>query len=823
MAGFLRDVVVALRALRRNRAFAATAILTLALGIALTTAIFSVTHAVLFRPLGLPDEDRLVILRQSNPAAGIVEERVSPANFVDWEAQTTVFENMGFACPGCGGFSHVVWPDRIERVPSANVSSGFFRVLGVRPLLGRTFSAEEDRLPDQKNIVVSSSFWKERFNGAPDILSRSVQIETSFRGGGPRTIIGVMPEGFDYPEGVDIWLPSGVTLPLPAANAADRCCPFLDVIGRLRPGATSDQARAQLDTVVQRLSEQYPAMSRVRHVTVTPLHEHLVGHHRPALAVLFGAVACVLLIACANVANLLLSRGVTRRPEIALRMALGAQRSRLIRQLCAEGLVLSAAGAILGALGAVFVRRVVIVSLEGRIPMADGARVDLPVLAFVGLLMAVSAVLFGLAPATQMESPKWLVRDAGQRRESHRLRSALVMMEIALAVTLLAGAGLFMRTLMALEDVNPGFRPAQVLSVSFDLSTSAFRGPGNQQPYFFELMQRVAALPGVEVVAGASHLPLSERVVAVDPITLDGHPVLAASDSPRVAMTAVTPSYFSAVGIPLLRGRVFSEGDRSDGKLVAVLNETAARRYWPGQDPIGKRLYVGSRERNQYFRAPSAGMEPEWREIVGIVGDVKNAGLEAPPEPELYFNYRQHRWYAAALLVRGRGDPGALIAPIREAARAVHRNAVIINITTLEQILADATAEPAHRFKLTAAFSVISLLLAALGIYGIFSYLVAQRTREIGIRVALGATAGHVIRTMLARVLTLALVGVAFGLVGVVLLARWLSGLLYGVSAVDPVALGGSCLLLFATALAAGYLPARRAARVDPLVALREL
>jgi putative ABC transport system permease protein len=818
----LQDLGYALRSLRKSPAFAATAILTLALGIALNVAVFGVMHAVLLRPLGLPEEDRLVVLRQSNLQNGIAEERVSPANFVDWEAQARVFEEVGFrAAWGGSGTFHLVWPDRVERIQGAYASSGFFRALGMPALLGRTFTPAEDSSKQQASVILSAGFWKERFGSDPAVLGQTIEVD-SFQGG-RYTIVGVMPEGFDYPRGAQVWLPAGfMGVELPPLNAADRCCPWLEVIGRLHQGITLEQARVELSTIARGISQHHPEASRVSEVTVTPLREELVGDQRLALAVLFGAVGCVLLIACVNVANLLLSRGVNRRAELALRMALGASRGRIVRQLCAESLVLAAAGTALGVVGAVWTRRLLLATLDGRIPLAESARLDVPALLFVSLLMLACAAVFGLAPAAQVKLANWLARESAQSLESQRLRSILVTAEMALAVLLLAGAGLFLRTWMALQEVDPGFRPAQVLVVSFDLTTRAFRGPGNQQPYFFDLMERVSGLPGVEAVAGASRVPLQEPAIAGQPITLEGEPARTASESPRVAVTAVTPAYFSALGIPLRSGRPFRESDSGDGALVAVLSETAARRYWPGQDPVGKRFYLGSLERMGFFRRPPREGEPEWREIVAVVADVKNAGLDAPPEPEIFFNYRQYPWYSAALVARARGDAADLAAAVRKQARIANPSAVISNVVTLNQIVADSIAEPSYRFRLIAAFSALSLLLAALGIYGVFSYTVAQRTREIGIRVALGAQPADVTRLILGRVLRLSLAGVALGLLGTVLLARWISSLLFGVSAIDPLTLAGSCLLLAAASLAAGYLPARRASRVDPLVALRE-
>ncbi len=823
-----QDFRQAARSLQKSSAFTTLAALTLALGIGANTAMFSVIQAAFLTPLPFPDEERLAMLWPSNPEQGIARALVSPANFVDWDAQNTVFEHLG-AWPTSSdtvAAFNLRWEDSSERVRGMYVSSGFFRALGVQAVLGRTFSPEEDRLRDHRAAVLSHSYWRERFRGDPAILGKTIEVDT-FRGG-VYTIVGVMPASFDFPPGTQVFLPIAFWGggPLPGPDAAGRCCAWFSVVGRLKPGVTIERARTEMTALARRISDRYPAGGSVTDVQVVPLRAEMVGSHRTGLLVLFGAVGCVLLIACANVANLAVSRALTRSGEMAIRSALGASTARLVQQVLVESLLLSGLGAAGGVLLAFWAQGLLIQGMSGNVPLVAGARMNWGVLAFAIAIALAAAGLCGLAPGVQLASGSLLSILRGNARtheapRGSRLRRALMAGQVALAVALVAVAGLLIRSLLQLQRVDPGFQAENVLAISFDFTAGPFRGPGNQQPYFHDLMMRIAGLPGVRMVGAVSEAPLTRRRVPDQPVTLEGRPARSASESPQVITRAVTPAYFPIMGIPLKKGRLFTEGDTGDGKLVAIVNETAARRYWPGADPIGKSVAMGSSERFGYFRVPPAPGQPEWREIVGVIGDVRSSALDVPPQPEVFYSYRQYPWYGPTMLVRTAGDPLPLAAAIRREAMALNSRAVVTDVKTMQQIAADSIAQPRFRAGLIGLFAALATLLGMLGIYGVMSYAATQRTQEIGIRMALGATRSDAAWLVVGQALRTTGIGLVLGIVAALISARWMSSLLYGVGPADPVTLTGTCVVFAGAALVASYLPARRAAAVDPSVALR--
>ena len=611
------DLRYAIRALRNRPTYTILAGLTLALGIGANSAMFSVMRAAFLTSLPFPDDEKLVMVWQSNPERGVARELVSPANLVDWDAQNTVFEGLG-AWPSSSDIVtdfNVTRGDTSERVRGTYVTSGFFRALGVQPLLGRTFVPEEDRRRDHRAAIVSYSYWKLRLGGDAGVLGRTIEVDT-FRGG-VYTIVGVMPSNFDFPSGAEIFLPMAFWGggPLPPGDAAGRCCSWFSVIGRLKPGVSLERAGLEMTALARRISDRHPGSGGTA-VQVAPLRTELLGPHRTGLFVLFGAVICVLLIACANVATLSMSRAVARSAEMKVRSALGGGTARLVRLVVMENLLLGVLGAAGGVLLAVWALELLVRGFAGGIPLVAGARMDWGVLCFTVAVSLASAGLCAIAPAAQLRSGRLgsslqgAIRSYTAGPRGSFLQQALMAGEVALAVALVVVAGLLMRTVLRLQAVDPGFRAEQVLAVSFDLTSSPFRGPGRQQPWFHELITAIERAPGVERVGAISEAPLTRRRTPDQTVTVEGQPIRPAAESPQVMMRAVTPDYFSTVGIPLRKGRVFTDADTGDGKLVAIVNETAARRLWPGADPIGRRIAMGSGQRFGYFRIPPAPGQP---------------------------------------------------------------------------------------------------------------------------------------------------------------------------------------------------------------------
>lgn len=824
------DFRYAVRTLRKSRTYTVVAGLTLALGIGANTAMFAVMRATLLRSLPYPAGDRLVVLWQSSPERGISRQLVSPANFVDWDAENSVFEALG-AWPNTSDTVtrfNVRRGNSIEPVPGAYVSSGLFRVLGVQPLLGRTFLPEEDRARGHRAAILSYPSWRIRFEADPGILGKTIEVDT-FRGG-VYTITGVMPPGFDFPSGAEILLPVAFWGggPLPPVHAPGRCCSWFSVIGRLKPGVTIERARLEMTVLARRISERHPSGGRFAEVQVSPLQAELAGPHRTGLLVLSGAVLCVLLIACANVAILAMSRTVSRSAEISLRSALGAGAARLLRLVLVESLLLALLGAAGGMLLAVVALEVLMRGLSGALPLVAGARIDWGIVAFAVAMSVASACLSAILPAAVQSG---LGRRAFSLRAAAGFHTAtprgsliqrvLMAGEVALAVTLVVVAGLLLRTVLSLQAIDPGFRTESVLAVSFDLTSSTFRGPGRQQPWFSELMAAMARVPGVQRVAGVSEAPLVRRSLPDQPVTVEGQPIRPASQSPLVIMRAVTPDYFPSMGIPLKTGRLFAETDSGDGKLVAIVNETAARLLWPGVNPAGRRIAIGSQERFGYFRVPPPPGVPEWREVVGVVGDIRSSALDTPPQPEVYYSHRQFSWYHPALLLRTAGDPLRLAAGVRREAAALSPHAVVTGVSTLDQIASESIGEPRFRARLTGLFGALAILLGMLGIHGVNSYAAAQRRREIGIRMALGASRFDAAWLVAGQALRTTAAGMAVGVAAALIAGRSISSLLFGVGSADPATLLIACAVFGAAAAAASYLPAREAARVDPGVAAR--
>jgi putative ABC transport system permease protein len=811
---------LALRGIAHSPGFAALIIATMALGIGANTTMFSVIRAVFLRPLPFPHPERLVTLWESDPQGGITYRRPTPANYADWVAQSTSFAAVG-TLPNWDGTSwpfNILGPDGTDRTLGIYASSGFFRVLGVAPALGRDFGVEEDHRQGERRVIISYSFWQQRLHGDPRVLGRTLEIDT-WRGG-KFTIIGVMPENFEFPAGAKIWISLGDWGggPMPRQDAAERCCSWYTTFARLKPGVTTEQAEAELTIIARRISQRYPKAAKVTAVKVLPLREYMVEAHRLTLFALFGAVACVLLIACANVANLLLSRGVSRGREMLTRMALGATVWQIARQLMAESLVLCGCGAAGGLLLAVWAQDVLINAFAGRIPLIETTHIDWIVLAFTALISVASAVACGLMPLVHWRAACWHSRGQAESRGGRRLRQWLVVGEVALSAVLVTGAGLFLRTVEKLRDVDFGVATERILAVTTDINVEGLR-EGSAPRFLDELLPRLGALPGVTTVGAATALPIENARLA--PITREDQPRRPAAQSPQVSQTAVTSEYFKIMGIPLKRGRLFNEADTSQSKLVAVISEAAKRRYWPDEDPIGKRFALGSVERFGSFRPLHGPEVVEWREIVGIVGDVRAAGFNAAALPQIYYSYRQFPVYDPTILLRTAGEPMLLASTAQNEIKRMNNRVVITEVRSMEQVVSDVIAEPRLRASLVTLFASLAVLLGMLGIYGLTSYTVTRRTPELGIRMALGAREAEVARMIVGQALWLAAGGAALGLIASLAVARALASLMFGIGPFDLVTLVAVCLLLVGSAAVASYFPARRAMRIDPASALR--
>jgi putative ABC transport system permease protein len=806
---------LALRNIARNRGLAAVIIGTMALGIGANTTMFSVIWAVFLRPLSFPNPERIVSLSEADPAAGVTERLVSPANFVDWAAQSKSFEAIGaMNGDGTDTFYKILSPQGVDRVHGVYASSDFFRAVGVTPELGRFFGFEEDHQRGLRRAVISHAFWQQRFHGDPNIIGQTLDIDTY--NGGKFTIAGVIPKGLEFPLDAKIWLSYGDSggNPLPQPDTESRCCSWLTVIARLKPGVSPSQAEAEMAVVARGISARHPGASKVAAVKVLPLREKMVRDQRPVLLALFGSVGFVLLIACANVANLLLSRGISRDKEMQIRNALGASVWQIARQLVAESFVLCLLGTGAGLILALWAQAALVKVFVDRIPIIANTRIDGSVLAFTALITVLSTAACGLAPLVHWRGADWGPRGQTESLRSKRLRDVLVAGELALSLTLIAGGGLLTRTVLKLSEVDFGVRTEHILAVSTDFNTDGLRQREDKVKFVDELIPRLASLPGAVLAAATTTLPMDP--INFDTISPEGRPIRTRTESPHIVQEGVTPDYFQTMGIPLKKGRGFRWTDTAESALVAVVSEETARRYWPGQDPVGKRFAIGSSDR---LGGNSNG--PEWREVVGVVGDVRSSGFGSEVLPVVYYAHRQFAIYGPTILVQTSGDPLSLASAVRNEINALHDRGVVTNVRSMEQVVSDTVSEPRTRASLVGLFAGLALLLGMLGIYGVASHTVTQRTQEIGIRMALGARGSQMARMVIGGALRLSMIGAALGLLAAMATARMLAGLLFGIRPLDPVTLIASCALLMTAAVAASYLPARRAMRIDPAIALR--
>ena len=807
---FLQDVRYAIRMLTKSPGFTTVAALTLALGIGANAALFSVVNGVLLNPLPYPQSEQLVSLRQKTVDAQ--ERPLSYPNFVDYERDNRTFTAIAgyrqedFSLTGEG---------EPERLRGEMTSASFFPLLGVKPVIGRVFSAEEDLLGGRPVTIISAGFWGRKFAFSPEIVGRTVTLS-----GTNYTIVGAIPAGFHLDRDNDVYIPLGQWRD---QASRDRRISAMEVVGRLKRGVGLGQARADMEAIARNLGATYPDANRNEGIALTPLKKDIVGDVQPFLLLLLGAVGFVLLIACANVANLLLARSTGRTLEFAVRTALGAGRPRVIRQLLTESVVLAISGGALGLLLASWGTRSMLAALPAALPRSDEVRVDPSVLIFALMISILVGIAFGMAPALKASNPDLheTLKQTGRGSSGarHRLQSIFIGAEIALALVLLIGAGLMIRSLAKLGSVNPGFNPHNVLTFSLSLPAAISASPNKTRAYLRELADKLDAIPGVEASSvSASGLPLSGDF-GVFPFWLEGQPKPASQSDMKAALFyPVGPGYFKALGIPLKSGRLLSSRDDEHSPFVVVIDEMLAREYFDNQDPIGKRMNLG-------LDFPQA-------EIVGVVGHVKHFSLDSsagPPfQAQLYFPFAQfpdkHMPHFAAtttFVVRTQDAPLALVSSVRTAIEQMNGEQVMYDEHTMDQVVSNSLAARRFSMILLDFFAAFAVALASVGIYGVVFYLVGQRTHEIGIRTTLGALPKDVLKLVLGQSAKIVFEGVAAGLAGAFALTRLMASLLYGISATDPLTFAGVAVLLTLVALAACYVPARRAPRVDPIVALR--
>ncbi len=811
METLLRDIRYGIRSLLKYPGFTAIAIVTLALGIGANTAIFSLVSAVLLKPLPFPEADHLVMVWEDASVVGFPRDDAAPGNYAEWKNQQTTFADM--AAMTARSFT-LTGDGEAERPPALAVTWNLFPLLGVAPMLGRNFTADDDTPGAGKVTIVSHGLWQRRYGSDPNIVGRDIQLD-----GEKYRVVGVMPGGFQFLQGtVGLWVPATLN----SQQLADHDNHFLNVVGRLKPGVTPAQALAELQTICDRIAKDHPDEAQGLRAVVVPLREQLAGTlQRPLMMLIVGA-ALVLLIACANIASLQLSRATGRSREIAVRAALGASRARILRQLLVESMLLGCVGGALGLLIAGWSFAVLKQLIPPAMALSTNLKLDLPVLVFAFLVSCLTGVLFGLAPAIQASKIDLneMLKQGGSRTATgggNRLRAAFVVSEVAIALVLLVGAGLMIQTVYHMVDQYSFFQSEQLLTLRTiqpdsnfrDIKDYASKGHPKRVAFYDDVLSRVNALPGVLAVGYTTSVPLAWKGGA------NGFSIENREPQPGEPTNAIhrqiSSNYFQTMGIGLREGRYFTTADNQSSMPVAIINESMAR-YWRNDSPIGRRFKLG---------VPNA----PWVTIVGVVPDIRQMGMDRPVKPEMYLPYSQvssHPWFSPRdLVIRTNGDPNELVAAVRREIRAVDPNQAVSNVSTMDQLLVRETGTRRLGMILLAAFAGLALLLASLGIYGVLSFFVAQQTREIGVRLALGAQLKDVLSLVLKKGMRWTLLGVAIGLAGAFALSRLMTGLLFGVSATDPLTFIGIALVLSAVALVACFVPARRATKVDPLVALR--
>lgn len=798
-----KDLRYSVRCLAKQPVFTLIAVLTLALGIGANTAIFSVVNALLLKPLSFPQLERIVTLWDKSPSRGVQHNEVAIANYLDWRAQNQSFDQLSLY----RWWSTNLSVEPPERIQGYLITANLLDTLGVKPLLGRAFTDEENQPGKDAVTILTFGLWQRRFGSDPNIVGKAITLN-----GISRTVVGVLPPGFNYPKGVEVLSPLAITSQL----AQSRGSHGYYVVGRLKANVSPQQAQADLDAITGRLEKQYPETNAGWGVTVYPIIADTVRLYSKAVWLMMGAVGFVLLIACANIANLMLARAAGRHKEIALRAALGASRWRIVRQLLTESVILALAGGALGVLVAYWSIELIRVASPGEAARFaagwDQLGINFPVLAFTLVISFVSGLLFGLAPAWQVSKPDLndALKEGGRRTTggSHRLRGLLVVSEVALSLMLLVTAGLLLRSFLSLVNTNPGFNPDRLLTMSLNLPAARYKDDPQRAAFFQTLVQRVKALPGVESAAAVNYLPLG-GANSSDAFLIEGLPEPQAGQEFDGRYRVCTPDYFQTMGIAIRQGRGFTDQDKAGTQPVIIVNETLAHRFWPNENAVGKRMrFYGPLD-----KAP-------WMQVVGVVQDVKHE-LNLAVTPDYYLPHAQDPWNAMVLVTRASGEPAALAGPIRQEVWSLDKGQPVFDVYTMKEVRALSVLLYSFSSVTLGIFGAVALMLAAVGIYGVMAYGVSQRTHEIGIRMALGARSADVLQLVVGNGMVLALIGIGVGLAGAWGLTRFMASLLVGVSATDALTMTAVSFLLLLVALIACYLPARRATKVDPLVALR--
>jgi putative ABC transport system permease protein len=807
----LHDLRYSAITLLKHPGFVITITLILALGIGANSTIFSVVNAVLMRPLPYEASDRIVMIWETNQSQGVPRSIVSPANFLDWKEQNNVFDHLAalrfwyYTVTGLGD---------PERYQGARVSADFFPLLSVKPEFGRNFEPDEDQVGRDQVVILSHGLWQRRFGSDPNIIGHPLTID-----GEPFTIIGILPATFRFTRvlnaELELWMPISFTPQ--QLTREDRS---IVVYGRLKQGVSLDQAQAQMDGIARRLEQQYPKTNSGWATQVNNLQEQATKPIRPLLLILMVVVGFVLMIACANVANLLLARATTRQKDIAIRLALGSSRSRLMRQLLTENLLLALLGGGAGLLLAYCGMSVLNVILPDRVLYLEKLSIDRRVLGFTVIVSLLVGIVVGLIPGLRAsglnlsDALKEGGKSLSEAPNGRRLRNLLVVIEVTLAVPLLIGAGLMLRSSLLLQNIDRGINLKNVLTMQILLPKTKYSTAQQTATFYQQTLLRIQSEPGVQAVSAVNFLPLTNLGDATS-LNIEGRP---SGQGVAASYRVIDQNYFRTMGIPLLRGRYFTEQDNDESHGVVMINQTMAHRYWPNEEPVGKRL-------KPQFPAAKVPWRPEstntWLTVVGVVGDVTETGLNEEQSAEIYIPYLQNPSSLMNLLVRSTSDPLQLVAGVRRQVIAVDQDQPVYNIKTMENVFSESIAAPNIITSLLATFAAVALILAAIGVYSVVSYSVAQRTHEVGVRIALGAQHQHVLRMIVGHGLRLVLVGVALGVTAAFAVTRVISNLLFGVTATDPPIFFAVPVLLILVAMFASYLPARRALKVDPIVALR--